>query len=68
MPGALFAEGECRRYRIAWRQARQRAQDHLAALVESDQERDHLAAQLRERDDDVRDLATRLAEYCGITS
>lgn len=61
-------EQECRRYRIAWHQARQRAADHLAALVEADAERDHLAVQLRERDEELRDLATRLAQYCGITS
>jgi hypothetical protein len=64
----VMSEMRAERNHLAWRHARQRAADHLAALVESDTERDHLAVQLRERDEDVRDLANRLAEFCGITS
>lgn len=63
-----MAEMREERYRLAWTSARQRAAGLYAALVESDAERDHLAAQLRERDEEVLDLATRLAQYCGITS
>lgn len=62
------AEREAERYRLAWQNARQRAADLLAALVESDEERDFLRAQLKERDDEVAQLVARLAEYTGITS
>lgn len=36
------------RYRLAWVSARQRAANHLAALVEADAERDALRAELRD--------------------
>lgn len=45
---AEAARGE--RYRLAWQSARQRAANHLAALVEADEERDALRAELRTRD------------------
>lgn len=62
------AEREAERYRLAWRNAAQRARNHLDALVDSDAQRDFLAAQLKERDDQVAQLVARLAEYTGITS
>lgn len=42
------------RYRLAWQQARQRAQNHLDALIESDEECAALRAELRARDEAVR--------------
>jgi hypothetical protein len=65
---AAPADGRAERYRIAWHQARQRAQNHLAALIEADAERDALRAALRDRDDEVADLVVRLADFSGITS
>lgn len=56
------------RNRLAWQHARQRAADLLAALVASDEERDFLRAQLKERDDEMAALVADLAEYTGITS
>jgi hypothetical protein len=43
-----------RRYLTAYRSARERAQNHLAALIEADAERDALRAELRARDEAVR--------------
>lgn len=63
-----MTESAVDRYRLAWISARGRALDHLAALEESDEERDFLRAQLKERDDEVAQLVARLAEYTGITS
>jgi hypothetical protein len=65
---AAPADGRAERYRIAWHQARQRAANHLAAVVEADQERDYLRRQLAERDDQVAELVVRLAEFSGIPS
>ena len=41
---------ERNRFETAWQSARQRAGNHLAALVDSDEERDALRAELRERE------------------
>lgn len=43
-------EGDIQRYRQAWLSARQRASNHFAALVDADEERDALRAELRERE------------------
>lgn len=42
------ANAEAERYCLAWTSARQRAQNHLLALVDSGEERDALRAALRE--------------------
>jgi hypothetical protein len=60
-----MSEMRAERYRLAWTSARQRAQSHLAALVESDAERDYLAAQLAERDLEVARLTVQLARRSG---
>lgn len=64
----LVTQPDPRRYRLAWRNAAQRAENYLAAVVEADAERDFLRAQLKERDAEVAQLVARLAEYTGITS
>lgn len=59
------AEVDPERYRLAWVSARGRAQTHFDALVESDAERDYLAAQLAERDLEVARLTVQLARRSG---
>lgn len=61
-----LAVGTPDRYRLAWQNARQRAANHLAALVEADTERDYLRAQLRERDDQVAQLVAENADFKGL--
>ncbi|GAA0738525.1 hypothetical protein Drose_04475 [Dactylosporangium roseum] len=45
--GACNMRRGAERFRLAWRSARQRAMNHLLALVESDEKRDELEAELR---------------------
>lgn len=48
VPALLGEAKRADRYRLAWTSARQRAQNHLLALVDSGDERDELRAALRE--------------------
>jgi hypothetical protein len=49
-----MSEMRAERYRLAWESARQRARNYAAALVDADDERDALRAELRARDEATR--------------